>query len=566
MPHIDTGAAYIGSILRDGKPYLVPKYQRDYSWTKDEVEQLWEDITRALKDQQSTYFIGSIVINDGNSSAYEVIDGQQRLTTLSILLCALRDRAKMSSNPKLAERLESDFLGKFDYGTQETSPKITLNINNRAFFSEKIINADGVDSVRREAQSRATSKSNRLLAESYLYFHGVIERELADGVGFSDFVQRIVEALDDVVQVIRISVKDDYDAYMLFETLNDRGLALSVADLLKNYLFSKADDRIDEVQANWALMSQRLDRIELKRFLRHSWLSRHNIVRDKELFQRVKEKYNTKNGVVSFSKELRDTAEGYAALGDPQSDFWADFFEEPERTKIRGYIEELKLFGVNQYNPLLVSTLETAPSKFLSVLRMVVAFAFRYSIILGAGTGNIEKSFTAAAVHLRNNQGASLSDIFSKFSSLYPSDADFSAAFARKSVEQSAMARHILTKINDRLEEDSGLVVNRDASVVNLEHVLPQKFDVADWTDFGTDADALSEYVTRIGNMTLLKSSLNRRISNKGFSEKLPHYKQSSALKISEEIFDCEAWTAKSVETRQQRLAKIACQIWRVDL
>ncbi len=563
MSSIDTGACYVGTILRDGKPYVVPKFQRDFSWTTEEVDQLWNDVFRSIDESHSSYFIGSMVINDSNSSSYDVIDGQQRLTTISILLCALRDVAKEKGSVGLSDRLASDFLGKFEYSTGETTPKLTLNVTNRQFYNEKIVNNTDPESLRAFIKNTRNTKSNRLLASAYICFREKIEKSLDGNVLLSDFIQRIVSAIDDVIQVIRITVKDDYDAYMLFETLNDRGLALSVADLLKNYLFSKADDKIEDVQENWQEMQENLGTIETKRYLRHLWLSKFGVVRDKELYSRIKEKYTTKSNVVSFSRELRDSSDIYSALADPQSSLWT-MFDGNQRSKILPLLEDLNLFGVNQYNPLLLATLESNPTIFLSILRMVVAFAFRYSIIAGSGTGNIERNFTEAAVFVRNNTSCSAADVFAKIDHLYPDDNEFFESFKDKSITQSAIARYILRKINDKLEENSGLVVNKDGFAMSLEHILPQKFTDESWGQFSDESDT-ADYVYRIGNMTLLTSTINRKAANKSFSEKVELYSDSELLRISEELASATKWQKLEVENRQARLAKVAKQIWRVD-
>ena len=135
----------------------------------------------------------------------------------------------------------------------------------------------------------------------------------------ADYLREITTVIDRTVQVIEITVQDDYDAYMLFETLNDRGLALSVADLLKNYLFSRAEDRLEDVQENWQEMSRSLASIETKRFLRHYWLSRFAVVREKDLFKKIKDKFHSKSSVYQFSLELRKAADIYASLYDARA-------------------------------------------------------------------------------------------------------------------------------------------------------------------------------------------------------------------------------------------------------
>lgn len=505
-----------------------------------------------------------MVINDSNATHYQVIDGQQRLTTISILLCALRDHAREKGHLQVASGISSDFLGKLDYSTQETRPKLVLNKNNKDYYSERIVNNANLESLKQDKSKKTLSRSNRRIANAYLVLHDAIQDKLSSGLSFIDLLGQITTAVDNMVQVIRISVKDDYDAYLLFETLNDRGLALSVADLLKNYLFSQAEDRLPEVQDHWRQMAQSLDQIETKRFLRHFWLSNHGVVRDKELYKRIRSKYTTKSSVEKLSRDLRDSAEYYAALSDPSHDTWSQFAPEARLRIVEG-IEELTIFNVNQYNPLLLATLESNPSEFESVLRLVVSFAYRYSIILGSGTGNIEKNFTIAALHMREKKSATAAEIFEKIKHLYPSDEDFKDAFSEKSLTQSALARYTLRKINDHLEHKSGSIANKNAFALNVEHVFPQKPDMIDWPEF-TNFDP-TEWIYRLGNMTLLSSSLNKKVSNASFAEKLQKgYLLGKPLPISERVFNASAWTPSEIQSRQGEMAELAVRIWAFNI
>ncbi|MCG7519642.1 DUF262 domain-containing protein [Ruegeria sp. Ofav3-42] len=281
MANIDTGATNVGTMLRDGKRYSVPEFQRDFSWESEQVDQLWDDFQAAILNQNDDYFLGSFVINDQNPSNYMIIDGQQRLTTISILICVLRDHAARLGEDDTAKQISTDFLGKFNYQSKDTAPKLTLNTNNRKFYDEYIVNPVGIEQIRRASNQRSLLKTNRLLASCYCNLYDKVQEQLDGHMSLGELVTSITEAMDDTFQVIRIAVKEDRDAYLLFETLNDRGLALSVADLLKNYIFSKSGNRLEQTKANWREMVLHLGSIELKRFLRHYWLSEYEVVREK---------------------------------------------------------------------------------------------------------------------------------------------------------------------------------------------------------------------------------------------------------------------------------------------
>ncbi len=566
LANIDTGAINVGTILRDGKRYSVPEFQRDFSWEAEQVDQLWDDFLAAIRNQRDDYFLGSFVINDKDQSNYKIIDGQQRLTTTSILVCVLRDHASRLGEEDTAKQISTDFLGKFDYQSKSTIPKLTLNTNNRDFYDENIINQSDIQRIRRQVNSRSIPKTNRLLASCYCSLYDKVGETLDGGQSLGDLVTAITGAIDDTFQVIRIAVKDDHDAYLLFETLNDRGLALSVADLLKNYLFSKSGNKLQRTQDNWRSMVEYLGAIELKRFLRHYWLSEYDVVREKYLYRRIADKFESQTQVVQLSRRLRDSSEYYSALHDPEHVTW-DLFEGSERSRIKANIDQLVTFNVNQYNPLLLSVIEARPEIFGGVSSMVVAFAYRYSIIMGQGTGNIEKVFASAAQFVRKNPSCSAKDVFDQIKSLYPSDADFRTSFARKQITVSKLARYTLKKLNDHIEGNTGIEAVSDPNSLNLEHILPQKFVPAEWSEFLDDPEAeIEEYMHRIGNMTLLPSGVNRKLANKSFAEKVEgQYFLESPLKINDTVAEHEVWSTSSIDARQAKLARIAQAVWRVD-
>ena len=144
MATIKTDSCSIGSLLRRATPYTVPRFQRDFSWTEEEVGQLWEDINRAIDDGTVSYFIGSIVLKDtGNAAAFEVIDGQQRLTTISLLLCALRDAANARGLKTPANNVNIHFIANHEFDSDLSNPKITLNALNRQYYQTKIVDGGG---------------------------------------------------------------------------------------------------------------------------------------------------------------------------------------------------------------------------------------------------------------------------------------------------------------------------------------------------------------------------------------------------------------------------------------
>jgi hypothetical protein len=153
-----------------GHTYEVPIFQRDYSWDEDNYSRFWDDLDGVMRHDASDYFLGAMVINDAHSPRLSIIDGQQRITTASLLLCALRDAATECGNKDLALNIANDFLGRIDYTTGRRVPKLKLNRTNRAFYEERLFPGTSRLAADREQQNNKHHESNRLLTAAYIFF------------------------------------------------------------------------------------------------------------------------------------------------------------------------------------------------------------------------------------------------------------------------------------------------------------------------------------------------------------------------------------------------------------
>jgi hypothetical protein len=563
MAAIDTSAGPIGAMLHTGATYQVPPYQRDYSWTNEEVQRFWEDLVDTIDQGRIDYFIGSMVINDSDPQHLELIDGQQRLTTVSLLLCALRDLLVDKGNSALSVRLASDFLDRTDYATGKQVPRIRLNKTNRQFYEEKILLRISRSDLANLSKLRTTNKSNRRLANAYIYLFDKLADRVHTGTSSEVLLGQITKALDAQISTIQIRVKESYDAYLLFETLNDRGLALSVADLLKSYIFSRCDSSdIREVQENWEDMVRQLGDTDVKSFIRHFWLSTEGVVRDKALYREITQKSFSQPELLVFSRRLKESATTYGLFSQPHDSQW-DIFDPTDLEKVRNALIEIQVFGVKQYYPLLLAAFEKNITVFPDVTKFVANFSFRYSIIGGEGPGNIEKAVSNASKFVRANPTCSAQEIFDHFKSLYPNDADFKASFSQKQITNSELARHILAKINNHLLADSGMATIASGTIMNVEHILPKKVTAAWISAFGQPKEIVDDYVDFVGNMTLLLGKSNKAISNSPFSEKKAKGYSLKPLKITEPLLSCAEWNAAEIEKRQAWFADLAIQIWK---
>src|SRR5262245_58713514 len=238
----------VGNLLRSGNSYVVPPYQRNYAWEEDQYGVFWFDIAKTFSAKTREYFLGSIVINNAQIPQLFVIDGQPRLITTAVLLSALRNHLRAEGLSELAASVERSFLLTGDEERPSSAPCLVLNRSDKVFYDTYIFHNRPAADLYRLAEDDTLSPSNRLLAECFRFMHRRFAELRSGPWSLETLTQTVTEALSQRVFVILIEVKDDYDAFLLFETLNDRGLELSEADLLKNRLFAVSGESIQEVQ------------------------------------------------------------------------------------------------------------------------------------------------------------------------------------------------------------------------------------------------------------------------------------------------------------------------------
>jgi hypothetical protein len=367
--------------------------------------------------------------------------------------------------------------------------------------------------------------------------------------------------IDENLRVIHVTVPTESDAFLIFETLNDRGLDLTLADLLQNYLFGKAGaTRLAAVRSSWTNAKANLDNDAslLITFLRHHWSSVHGATRERDLYKAIKEGVTTSQAAATFAKDLERSSKTYAALLNPSDAFW-----NPWGTATKEAISNLGKLGLEQIRPLLlaaVNNLTRAHAK--RVLKASVSWAVRGLIVGGIGGGVAERAYCEGAVKISNKTVTTAPQVLSAITAVVPTDAVFKDAFKIARVSKHALSRYYLNALERGQSGDPEpeLVPNANEEEVNLEHVLPKNAVAAQWPSF--NADDRRNYVNRLGNHALLKRSHNNGIGNEPFSVKKPIF-HSSSLELTKEIGTKADWTPAEIEARQGRLATTAVDVWK---
>jgi uncharacterized protein with ParB-like and HNH nuclease domain len=282
-PSITSDQRSIGSILSDKKSLRVPAYQRSFSWTKSEIEDLWDDIQGILYGDDDNYFLGSMVFIKKQDHSLEVVDGQQRLAAISLFLATIRDGFKSVNDTARADHVETHYLCSRDLKTLEAVPKLTLNEVDNNIYSKIIESSISLDDIRKLSKNKDQFESNRLIANAYLILYDLIKNGSAKFSNI-EYLAKLVEIVTDNILCIQIITTIEDSAYVLFETLNDRGLDLTLSDMLKIFLFSKAGKRLDELKHKWTETMTLIGQQYMKTFIRHEWMSRFGQTREKELY------------------------------------------------------------------------------------------------------------------------------------------------------------------------------------------------------------------------------------------------------------------------------------------
>lgn len=561
---LDTRTINYLELIGNGKQYRVPPYQRDYSWKEEQWEDLWTDILQLLSDRNERHFLGTLVVEADDDREFLIIDGQQRLATLSLLALAVishldsmvRDGIDTERNRERSRELRNRFVGEKDPASLLEHSRLHLNDTDNAFYQDRLIQ------LKAPLNARKLPQSNRSLWNCYRYFLKRIsdcESFRADGLAVASLLSETVARQ---LVFILITVDDELSAYTVFETLNARGVELTTTDLLKNYLFSKVriPAEIESLERRWRSLIETVGQGRFPDFLRCHLLCRQPRVRSRRLFKLVRDRIRSADDVSALLDALEPRGELYAAVQDPSHSYWVDI---PDA---RRHVSELSLFQARQPMPLLFAAWEEFSERdFVRVLRLVSTVSFRFGIVSGLNTNRLERAYHQAASAVIGHVARKPAGVFERIKQIYVDDEKMRQDFARLVISTKAQRKRLVKYVLARLEEAmSGRPCDPDTDPGTIEHVLPEN-PSRSWEE-SYPSGRWEQGVHRLGNLTLIEAGLNRRAGNDEYSSKLEQYRRSRyALTTRIPELAPEQWTEALVAKRQQELARVAVQVWRAD-
>ena len=547
---LETSTANWGELVGNGKRLIVPPFQRDYAWERDNWDDLWLDLAELRKPGAFSHYMGSVVLQPKDDRTFLLVDGQQRLTTLSLLALAVVHRLhqladageETEENRERAELLQTQFLGAKDPASLVHTWKLRLNRHCNEFYTSQM--------MRRQFPStrRLLSAPNRLLLEAYEFFY----QKLLDDPELSSSGERLAHFLSNIAALktlfIQVKVQDEVSAYTVFETLNARGTELSPTDLIKNYIFSMAPDQegvIEHLEVRWQRIGSLVGLRLLPEFVRHYLTSIRGLTRAEQLFRVIKQQLTSPQEAIDFLDTLVTEAEVYQALQDPESELW----ESNER--LQQALRFLELLSMKQVLPVLLAAYRKTEKKRLAgMAASLAAFLFRFGTVGQRRNNELEGVLAKLAQDLDSRRVINVSGLNKCLQPLYPSDSQFLSDFSTWSVAahgpKKKLAKFILCELEGLA---SGTEARYDMASLTLEHILP--VSVAN--------DGLEN---RFGNYALLEKALNREASSAPWPNRRAIYPRSQ-LHLTRTI-TAEKWGVEEIEKRQAELAKLAVKLFRM--
>ena len=516
----------------------------------------------------------------------EIIDGQQRLITFVIFFRALVDYIQIRRDENALSTVRAVEVEELKYdirnliikgrGRRQRVPVLRLSPKIDRVFSQEIVLSEDTQKVEDfKRRRRGEHLAVKRLKSAYLrIFESLRERyDLLKEVELLNKLQDLVDALEDKQTFVSLTVNSYNDAYTIFETINARGKALNLSDLVKIVCFEKLhteetdETYLDELEFYWDKAEEKVK--DFGAFIWHLWVSNYKSCSKKKVFTKIEEHFETitKNEAERFIYDtIFDEAEWYHDYENPD--------EIPESDDItlekNRYLEMLKAMGATRCYPLLLSidycakpTVNTITKKQANeLLKKIVCLTFWHSGICELDARHLEAIYHGLALRTRNigteHSEVDVNYVLNELSEQFPKEDDYERDFLAKSFDNGNFVKMMLRNMEETYSTEKTLKGNR---AVWLEHILPKNPGKAsEWRRIFEDKERL-DYVNKIGNQTLLFGPTDRTLSNKDFSEKREKYKDSE-LKLTQEIAKYDKWDKGTIEERTKELLELAKQVW----
>lgn len=584
---------YYESFFNKDFVFEIPRYQRPYSWSADQVNELWEDL-----NSEHPGFFGAFMLNRykiEKEKIMEVIDGQQRLLTITMLIAIIRDLLNEYSEEFKDNDLKelSDLYHKEAIGKPMHDDKGTITykyyVKPSESFEEvyKIYVQDRGNDISGAMVGKRGSESY-LLKNNYLLLKEKILNKLIKSDKKKASIKAKLASLYTKIKnlvIVQIEIENEAQAYEYFETVNARGLDLSVADLLKNQIFRQVrPDTTDIAKEIWAEILQNIEQANtsMKEFLRHHWASKYEYVPDRKLYLGIKQKFVQKQKKwEDFLMELHESSEIYKDLINGEKSQLLKWIQDKNKTaKIYQSLRSIRYTKAKTWTVIFLCFLRNyseIPIDLTRFFKRFERFIFTYYTVLdlpGNWFFNKMYSFAQEIEDLVKNQRSKekfnqlIGRLEKQFHSQKPMKGEFKKGFIEIKYKDNSEGRGQIRYVLDEIENHFGFhAEGYNEENVSIEHILPQ--DPQKW---GLKKSDVKDFIDKIGNLLLVAKEHNGQMQNKRISEKLKILKKSNftlakelVKKIKNKNWDFKTIENKNfeaIEKRGNHLAEIAHKIW----
>lgn len=529
-------------IIEGTKQYVIPLFQRTYSWTSKEWEVLWNDLVEICEmETPRTHFIGSIVnmptvsVPEGVAK-YLLIDGQQRLTTIFILLVLLRNKSTEKGNIDFAKEI-NDLLLVNPFKKENDFYKLMPTQVDRVSY-QNLINSN-------------TNETENQITKAYSFFEKKLKQVELE-------FEKLKTIITSYFSVVSIVLDADDNPYLVFESLNAKGRALTQADLIRNYFFMRIHvDKQEKVYNDYWLPMQTALGDNLTEFIRHYLMRTGNIIKQDDVYYALKESVSTTNAT-EYLSELKKFSVYYQRLIYPKIE------TEPQLQK---YLLRLNRIEVTTAYPLLLNFYgnyaddKISKDEFITILSTLENYLIR-RFVCNVPSNQLNKIFPVVYPQILLKYPDNIVEGFKTIiqGRGYPKDNEFYLRF-RETKFYGGGDRLVKTKlILETLEERYAHKEKVPFDNLTIEHIMPQTLSVWWQNELGAEwGETHDLFLHTIGNLTL--TAYNTELSNDNFPTKKITFNESH-LELNKYFSDLPKWTRNQIEERAEHLAKQAIEIW----
>jgi Protein of unknown function DUF262/Protein of unknown function (DUF1524) len=552
----------------------IPEFQRGYSWDISHVQSFWDDLKRFMKNKgqensPKKYFLGPIVTLVESAGFIELLDGQQRVATATILFSAICTVCRKEKDQKLddfAAHTYSHFIAKLsDDGIDIGKHALVMGETDREFF-RKTIQSNPPEEL------KPTLKSHQNIAAAYKFLCS----EISDAVDIlplatqkHQYMTKLRICVQRDLVMARIPVDSEDSAFTIFETLNDRGLRLSVPDLLLSYLMREANPTStrSSIRAVWTELIEKMGKRDIQRFVRHMWISKYGDLKEGDLFKALK-RLIEKNQIdsLSFAQSCFEECDLYIQILD------VDEKQSPANTA-KYIFPIVRTLNFSFSFPALLSAYKSLEGEdFSKVAQWLLVAITRHSLIGQKKASQIEDTFYLIAREIRTRMEsdgeerqkttACMAYVRQELEALCPA-IDDSVESTKSLILGSAGAKYMLNRIAQYMQTSTGEVAVSNET--NVEHIYPRNPQADEWGG-AVGQKILEPYLWHIGNLTIFGRRMNSVAANKEFPIKRQNYADKTELAITKHVADnFQTWQVADIERHARDLSVFVKHIWKFD-